>query len=508
MILREQTYEQCGYYTEDLRPGSEKKIIVQCDYCDTIFIIGNRSRIRATQKLNKDACKNCKYKKRADTNLAKYGAENVSQVKKFQDKRLKTLEQTGYFDEFDGKRHADRIRQGVRDKYGVDNVFQLDEVKEKAKNTTIEKYGVEHHLQNKKILGKQKKTNLDKYGCENVFQNDGIKSKAKTTNLEKYGVEYPTQSLEVKAKIKDTLVKSGHMVLVEDKTRKELAEELGKPYSTLTYQINKYGLDQALSIDPHENSLEVIVASELDKVNIIYSTHKTVAKRKTDFILPDYNIVIECDGLYWHSDLVIDDNNYHVTKLHTYEQNGYRGLFFRQDEINYKLPIVMSIIQNACRMSSRIFARKCKIVEMNTEEKKEFFNSNHLMGVGRGKAFGLKYNGELVTGLQVVSKDNKMEISRFCHTLNTTVVGGFSRLLTHTIRKLSPSLVFTFIDRRYGSGEYLSRLGFKFVRCSPSFRWVSQGQTYHRMKFPGNDGYKKGLTKIWDCGQARWEKCI
>ena len=58
------------------------------------------------------------------------------------------------------------IREGTKKKYGVDNVFQLDNVKEQSKATCKEKYGVEYALQNKDILQKQIDTNQERYGVD------------------------------------------------------------------------------------------------------------------------------------------------------------------------------------------------------------------------------------------------------------------------------------------------------------------------------------------------------
>lgn len=51
---------------------------------------------------------------------------------------------------------------------------------------------------------KLKKNNLEKFGVENVFQLDGVKEKTKKTNLEKFGVEFISQSKEIQNKIKET----------------------------------------------------------------------------------------------------------------------------------------------------------------------------------------------------------------------------------------------------------------------------------------------------------------
>lgn len=88
--------------------------------------------------------------------------------------------------------------------------------------------------------------------------------------------------------------------------------------------------------------------------------------------------------------------------------------------------------------------------------------------------------------------------------LRTTVVGGFSKLLKHAIKLEQPQFVISFVDQRYGSGDYLQQLGFEKESEHVSFVWVKNNRTYHRMIFPGNSGYENGAVKLWDCGQAKW----
>jgi len=65
---------------------------------------------------------------------------------------------------------AESIKLGCLKKYGVENVFQLEETKEKSKITCNEKYGCDYSLQNKDILQKQKNTNNKKYGVNFIPQ--------------------------------------------------------------------------------------------------------------------------------------------------------------------------------------------------------------------------------------------------------------------------------------------------------------------------------------------------
>lgn len=122
-------------------------------------------------------------------------------------------------------------------KYGVENVSQIESVKEKVKQTNLEKRGVENVFQSKEIQQKSLKTlkerNINevlelekngiaftnvsqlpsykekftktinkKYGINvnNPFQADEVKEKICQTNLERYGVKHSLQRKEIRSK--------------------------------------------------------------------------------------------------------------------------------------------------------------------------------------------------------------------------------------------------------------------------------------------------------------------
>jgi hypothetical protein len=93
-------------------------------------------------------------------------------------------------------------------KYGVEHITQLPDIKDKIKNTNLQKYGFTCSLQNCKIKEKSKNTMLNKYGVECSLQSEQIKEKCKQTNLEKYGVEYPSQNSDIAEKQSKTAYKS------------------------------------------------------------------------------------------------------------------------------------------------------------------------------------------------------------------------------------------------------------------------------------------------------------
>ena len=89
-------------------------------------------------------------------------------------------------------------------KYGVENVFQLDNIKEKIIETNLVKYGVSNPTYSNEIREKIKLKNLEKYGVEHTCQLKEVIEKRKLVCFKKYGTYYPTQSILGKNKFKKT----------------------------------------------------------------------------------------------------------------------------------------------------------------------------------------------------------------------------------------------------------------------------------------------------------------
>ena len=84
--------------------------------------------------------------------------------------------------------------------YGVENQFQLDSVKSKAKKTIKKKYGVDNISQAKSIKEKKEQTLLKNYGVTNPSYSKEIRNKANKTNLKKYGSHNVMHSREIAQK--------------------------------------------------------------------------------------------------------------------------------------------------------------------------------------------------------------------------------------------------------------------------------------------------------------------
>lgn len=510
---------------------SLEKINIICDYCGDIYqksYCDWYKKQSDSQNINKkDACKKCRSKKREETSMMKYGVRVPSQAAEIKSKASKTKGGTGivvsnlhdeiinlYVDDMSVARLSKILNVGKTALISYMRSIGLDTTGDKIakkQKTNLKRYGVKEILQSEQGQKKIKETLKERYGNENPYKNSDYKnnwkSKTKKTCLERYGVsciiQDPNRKLEFDNKRRITRVKNGQ-IIVDDRTAIEIAEELGIATSTFYERIQKWGLELAISKEKHTSALEYKMRQWLDSENINYETQVYICGKIADFVIG--NVIIETDGLYYHSDAVIKNSDYHVEKRQVYIDNGYIPLFFYENEIYNQFDIVKSIILNKLNCSTKIYARKCKICEVDKTKTREFITQNHLMGPGFGKGYGLYYNNELISILQTRRlKDGTQEISRFAHKLNTSVIGGFSKLIKH-IQSICNLPITTFIDLRYGNGNYLTNLGFQHKGTHKSFKWTNCKRTFHRMKFPSSTGYENGMFKIWDCGQAKFIK--
>lgn len=454
MILDNNTKQEYGYSPSDLSYGSKKNIIVKCDYCNKKYISSHKKRLSANKVLDKDCCINCRFKKRAEVYQLKHGVDNPSKKPEVKEKIRKA--------------NSKRLKS--------------KEFKEQYKQTMLEKYGVEHPMHSQELKEKQSNTVKEKYGVKNISQLP------------------ENRSIAVKNIIK-TKIKNGSIQLYQGQTLPKIADDTGFSHSHFRKLVHKYGLDKAMTLTPKETCIERTFKEWFIKENINYISQYKVENRIADFYLPDFEVIIEADGLYWHSDA--SDRmykSYHKEKRDIYLLNGYHPFFFRQHEIDNQFHIIKSIILNKMNKSNKIGARKCVVEEIDYNIGQQFLMDNHLMGRGKGKFVGLKYDNELVSLISIKRIKGGYEISRFCNKVGISVIGGLSRLLKYiNVKPLT-----TFIDLRYGSGEYLSTLGFTYKNTYLSFKWTDGQNVFNRMKFPGKSGYDKGLYRLWDCGQAKW----
>lgn len=334
--------------------------------------------------------------------------------------------------------------------------------------------------------------------------------KVKETCLLRYGVSNTSQVPEIREKQRQTAIQNGTIKVYQELGIREWSEKLDVHYTKFAGKVSELGLKEAIGYylnksgtDIEEKIKDLLVEIGTEFVFNKFFNRKISTGVRPDFYLPDHNLIIECLGLYWHSDYVLkEDPKKDLKRFHFYRENGVRSLFFYANEILDKFHIIRSIILNKIGHSNKIFARKCRLVTLSTDQSRTFFTENHLMGKGTGETFALEYEGDIVMAVSIHKRERYLELNRACSKVSTTVVGGLSRILRHIEKCYPNNPIHSYVDLRYGDGRSLEQIGFRKISENVSFRWTDFRETFHRMRFPRNTGYDNRLSKIYDCGQA------
>jgi DNA-directed RNA polymerase subunit RPC12/RpoP len=263
-------------------------------------------------------------------------------------------------------------------------------------------------------------------------------------------------------------------------------------------------------------------------INIIENSRHIIPPKEIDIYLPDYNLAIEFNGLYYHSELFNKDKNYNLNKTNECKEKGIRLIHIFEDEWLFKKDIVknrlMYILNNS--KNKKINARDCIIKEVDPKTKNEFLETFHLQGKDTSKIkLGAFYNNELVSvmtfSLGSISKGSKLnpsiwELSRFASNYNYHIPGIASKLLTYFKRNYNWKEIFTFADKRWSEGNLYYKLGFEHLYDNePSYWYINQLKRIHRFNLRKKEyepknitewklRYVQGYYRIWDCGNMKF----
>lgn len=181
----------------DLTDNSNVLVAVRCDYCGCTYST-QYSSYRRTNKNGKNACRKCSSLKVKETNLEKYGVENVFQLDTIKEKSKNTIkDRYGAENVSQSETVQQKKRKRNLKKYGVTNPSMLDSVKEKVKQSNRDRFGVDYPMQLTEFQERIKQTDIKKYGVPHHVMAPDVIAKRKRTNLKRYGVEFPIQNEEI-----------------------------------------------------------------------------------------------------------------------------------------------------------------------------------------------------------------------------------------------------------------------------------------------------------------------
>lgn len=428
----------------------------------------------------------------------KYGVENPSQIANINEKK----------------------KQSCLKNHGVEWAQQSKIVRRKTKQTYLKNHGVEHF--NNRDLSKQ--TCLERYGVENPSQVPSIQNKKITTCLKKYNTKHALQkhiNKEILKKLNDAdWMFDQH--IIQEKPLLLIAKELNINDGTVGRYLHMHGIDtQNFSCSIAENEVGSFI--EQSGFKILKNKRNIIPKNlELDIFIPELNIAFEYCGLYYHSEEMGKDKNYHKQKYELCKKQNIRLITIFEDEWLYKSNIVKSKIRSILHknITKTIYARKTVIKSVPINVKREFLNKYHIQGNGGGSiSYGLYNDIELVACMTIINnKHNNYIINRYATKYNIT--GGFSKILTYFKKSHTWNTITTFADLRWSEGHLYTLCNFELEKIlPPDYTYISAQQRIriHKFNYRKNrlkkklDKYDPTLTenenllnnniyKIWNCG--------
>lgn len=286
---------------------------------------------------------------------------------------------------------------------------------------------------------------------------------------------------------------------------------------------------------PEQQVFDFIV-NDLGLAGVVQSDRQILKGRELDIYIPELNVAIEFNGLYWHSEAQGKGANYHLNKWLECKHHGIQLIQVWEDDWREKQELwkrMLSVKLHQGNPNGTVYARKTEIKQFNYKDVQDFLTENHLQGPMSGSGyFGLVEKGaDVLVALLVVTLKNDgtvLEITRFASSKQ--VPGGFSKLLKE-VERVYPevSKIVSFSENSISVGDVYEKNGFVFDGSMTAYSYISQTnppRRLHRRNFTKQkyrdrddlvfeDGLTErelaelnGLSRVWDAGNTKWVKYL
>jgi hypothetical protein len=266
-------------------------------------------------------------------------------------------------------------------------------------------------------------------------------------------------------------------------------------------------------------------------LTVVENDRNILDGQEVDIYLPEHNLAIEYNGLYWHTEKFKGRTSHH-DKWELCKQKGIQLIQIWEDDYKRNPELVKEMLAHKIGISTKpkTYARKLHLTTITNDEAKTFLDQNHIQGwVSSSVFFGLCDAEETlcsVMALKETKQDSKVyTLTRYA--TNRRVVGGFTKLLKHAEKTLTPRSITTFSDNAVSDGSLYRNHGFTEDKTlPPDYSYfnvkerIREHKFLYRLKRFREDStllYLEGktetelaiinnLSRIWDAGKVRWVK--
>lgn len=316
--------------------------------------------------------------------------------------------------------------------------------------------------------------------------------------------------------------------------------------------------------NPSQTLLTEMVKA-LVPTSVVLSDDRTIlpSGKELDIVIPDHHLAIEFNGVLHHSEGVAIElgsrskpypYDYHAKKTQEARSRGYQLIHVWEDDWKHKRNLVLRALAHKLHATNRLpevlpdisplacerlYARSLTVKTVPGDVARRFWQDNHLQGpVNCTFNIGLYDTNDVLRALLGVGRKNHgsrvklpegtWDIQRYA-TLGT-IVGGFTRLLSHAEELLPVTTWTSWSDNDISDGGMYQAAGFTVDKTQgPSYSYVSKKtkdkrvhrSTYTKQRFiddpdlvyePGQTEHEAALAnrlyRIYDAGKTRWIKHV
>lgn len=479
------------------------------------------------QKQNEDPCYKEKIQnKRKSTNLERYGNENYVNIEKIKETKLQHKnEDPNYISNM-----VQKIKETKLQRYGNANYNNIEQLRK----TNLKNHGVEYSMQCKEVLEKSRNTSFEKYGVTNNFHiPKHILKKLEQSKIELWKTTLSDNEYSIPQFTLDEFLQ----VLPKTDLKFKCKKCGNKFISQYYHRVVDFKCKNCFPIVDNRSQAQSEIFNFLKSIykdkEIKMNVKGIIDNYELDIYILDKKLAIEFDGLYWHSD-ARKENDYHLKKTELCELNGIHLIHIFEDEWEFKRDLIKSKLEHLLGLSvNKIQARKCNVKEIDNKTKSEFLIKNHIQGDDKSKIkFGLYFQDELVAvatfSKSRYNKRYEYEIIRYATKLDSSVIGGFGKLLKAFENTYHPKSIVSYADRRWTQNLNQNNLyyknGFELVsKSQPNYFYVKNFLRESRIKYQKHKLPKllkkfdpnktevenmrdNGYWRIFDCGNLVFEK--
>lgn len=417
------------------------------------------------------------------------------------------------------KQMIDKGKSTKKERYGDENYNNYEKIKENMENRTEEDWlkiinKIKKHIgsrteEEKQIIQQKIRDTFNKKSQDEI---DEYIKKSKTT-------KFINTQKRINEILKNEVVKIiGYDYDKNNPSYILFCEKCGKE-SKITYPNLNSRIEDNVEICTNCNPINSAISNAEKQVTnfikenyneeILENKRKIIKRYELDIYLPNLNLAIEYNGLYWHSS-DCKTNNYHKDKTNKCENQNIHLIHIYEDDWMFKKEIVKSNILKILNKCEKVDSNNFKISKVDYSTSLTFLKENSLYDF---KDFDVSiglYDKDKLVYIMCFKKlsSNNYKLVDCCDIKFLQVENGLGNVLNYFIKNYDIKEIEYFADRSWVNKNFSKYLeyGFKLdLVIKEDYKYIFKTIRLNKNDKTTKDILKeRDLLKIYDSGQLKF----